>query len=65
MPDKELPRTYTVEDVAKILNYKNPESVRRLIKAGKIPAIRVGGRYLVTEETIQRILRGEIKTEDD
>jgi len=65
MPDKELPRTYTVEEVAKILNYKNPESVRRLIKAGKIPAIRVGGRYLVTDETLQRLLRDEINTDDD
>jgi len=54
-----------VEEVARILNYKSAESVRRLIKSNKIPAIRVGGRYLITEENLQKPLKGEIQPEDD
>jgi excisionase family DNA binding protein len=54
-----------VEEVARILNYKSAESVRRLIKSNKIPAIRVGGRYLITEENLQKLLKGEIQPEDD
>ena len=65
MSQKDLPKTYTVEEVARILNYKSAESVRRLIKSNKIPAIRVGGRYLITEENLQKLLKGEIQPEDD
>ena len=65
MSDKDLPKTYTVEEIQRILHYKSPESVRRLIKNGRIPAIRVGGKYLVTEETLQKILKGEISADDE
>jgi excisionase family DNA binding protein len=60
----DLPKTYTVEEIQRILHYKSPESVRRLIKNGTIPAIRVGGKYLVTEETLQKILKGEISADE-
>jgi excisionase family DNA binding protein len=63
MPDQNLPVTYTVEQLAKIL-HSTEETIRRHIKSKKIPAIRVGGKYLVTEETLQKILSGEIKTGD-
>ena len=44
-------------------------TVRRLIKRGVIPATRLhpgkGSRQLIAVETLQRLLRGEIPTEED
>ncbi len=61
--DKKLPVTYTVGEVAKIL-HRTPQTIRRLIKENKLPAVRVGGGYLITEETLQKLLSGEIKADD-
>ncbi|MBV9689196.1 MAG: helix-turn-helix domain-containing protein [Ktedonobacteraceae bacterium] len=61
--DKKLPVTYTVAEVSKIL-HRTPQTIRRLIKENKLPAVRVGGGYLITEETLQKLLSGEIKAED-
>jgi len=58
-----LPVTYTVEQVAQIL-HRTPETIRRLINQGKIPAAKIGGRFVITEETLQKLLRGEIKADD-
>ncbi len=60
---QELPVTYTTAEVSKII-HRTEETVRRLIKEGKIPAVRVGGRYLVTKETVDKLLRGDISTDD-
>jgi excisionase family DNA binding protein len=61
--ERKLPVTYTAQDVAKILN-RRVETIRRLINQKKIPAVKIGGQYVITEETLQRLLRGEIDTED-
>lgn len=63
MSNQDLPVTYTVEDVGRIL-HRSPETIRRLIKDGAIPAVKVGGRYVVTKETLDKLLRGEITTDD-
>ena len=63
MSHKDLPVTYTPDELARILN-RSVESVRRLIKDGKIPAVKIGGRYVITEDTLQKLLRGEISEED-
>lgn len=63
MSDQKLPVTYTVEQLAQIL-HRTEETIRRLIKANRIPEIRIGGRSLVTQETLDKILRGELKTDD-
>jgi excisionase family DNA binding protein len=60
---KNLPVTYTVSEVAKIL-HRTPQTIRRMIKENKLPAIRVGGGYLITDETLQKLLRGEIDIKD-
>ncbi len=65
MSEKDLPKTYTAEEVAKVLNYKSVETIRRLIKNKKISAVRIGGRYVITEETLQRLLKGEIDAGED
>ena len=62
MSEQDLPVTYTVEQLARIL-HRSPETIRRLIKDGDIPAVKVGGRFLVTKETLDKILRGEISTD--
>ena len=36
---------YTIEEVANILKV-NPESVRRWVRAKKLPAIKLGGKYI-------------------
>lgn len=61
--DKDLPRTYTVAQVGQIL-HRTEQTVRRMIKDGKIPAIRVGGGFIITQETVDKILSGEIKLTD-
>ena len=63
MSRKDLPVTYTPDELATILN-RSVESIRRLIKDGKIPAVKIGGRYVITDEILQKLLRGEISAED-
>ncbi len=57
--EKKLPVTYTVAEVAKIL-HRTPQTIRRMIKENKLPAVRVGGGYLITDDVLQKLLRGEI-----
>lgn len=55
-------KTYTVRDISKMLG-KNPETVRRWIRDGKLKAgqdSRKGGNY-VTEAELQKFLRGTPK----
>ncbi len=42
---EQKPVYYTIEEVAEILKV-NPESVRRWVRAKKIPAIKLGGKYI-------------------
>ncbi|MFL5626528.1 MAG: helix-turn-helix domain-containing protein [Ktedonobacteraceae bacterium] len=61
MPEKdEEMETLTLEEVAQYLQ-KDIETVRRNVRAGKIPGgIKVGGSWRVHKETFRRFLRGEI-----
>jgi excisionase family DNA binding protein len=47
---------YVVEEVAAVLKYQDAGHVRRLIREGRIPAIRNGGRYLVAKAYIDRLV---------
>lgn len=47
--------TLTVEEVAEELRMR-PQGVRRMIRDGRIRAVRVGKRYLVKREELARIL---------
>lgn len=63
MSQSNLPQIYTVEEVAKYLR-KSKQTIRKLVKQGKIPAVKIGGSWMITETTLQRLLAGEIDTED-
>ena len=52
MPDETL---LTVEDVAQRLQIK-PDTVRRWIRTGKLPAIELGGRLRVAPTDLQAFL---------
>jgi len=42
---EQKPTYYTIEEIAGILKV-NPESVRRWVRAKKLPAIKLGGKYI-------------------
>ncbi len=47
------PEVYTVEEFAKFFKL-SPEAVRSLIRLGKIPAIRIGKQYRITQDVVDR-----------
>jgi excisionase family DNA binding protein len=54
MSKEELLENYAgVDDVAHRLNI-HPESVRRLIRQGKLPAIKFGNKWLVDRSTLEQ-----------
>lgn len=48
---------YTVEEVAEKLRM-HPESVRRLIRQGKIKASKGGNKWLIEQTDLEKYLRG-------
>jgi excisionase family DNA binding protein len=48
---KELAKAYTVEEIAEYLRL-HPYTVRRLARAKKIPAFRVGGQWRFRKDEI-------------
>lgn len=47
-------KLFTSNEVAEQLRY-HPESIRRLIRSGKIKSVKRGRRWLVTETTLEHI----------
>lgn len=52
------PQIYYLKDLEKILRVSN-RSLLRYIKADKLKATRIGKRYMVTRENLDKFLRGE------
>jgi excisionase family DNA binding protein len=52
----------TINEAAKRLMI-NPNVLRMWVREGRIPAIKLGRVWRITEETITKILRGELKIE--
>lgn len=50
---------YNAETLAEMLNIP-ADTVRKYIRQGRIKAIRVGKRYLVSEENLDKFLDGEV-----
>jgi excisionase family DNA binding protein len=48
----------TVPEAARRIG-KNPETVRRWIREGKLPARRVGTQHVIEEEDLEAMLDGE------
>ena len=50
-------RTLSSEEAAGLL-HMNVKQVQRLARAGKLPAVRVGRRWLIQRNEVERLLRG-------
>ena len=49
-------KTYTIEEVAEIFDVKK-DTVRNMIKDGRLDGKKVGLRYQITEESMIRLVR--------
>ena len=49
-------RSYTVREVSRLLSV-NEDTVRRMIKDGRLDGEIVKARYLITEESIKRLVK--------
>ena len=52
----------TVPEVAKRLRV-SPTTIGRMLRDGRLPAVKFGGQWRITSATIDRVLRGEIRVE--
>ena len=55
---KKLIETYTVEEVAKVLQL-HPYTVRRLSREGKVPATKIGGQWRYCKGKIEGLVKKE------
>jgi excisionase family DNA binding protein len=51
-------KTYTMCETAQLTRL-SVDAVRDAVKAGRIPAIKPGGKWLILKEPLDRMLRGE------
>jgi excisionase family DNA binding protein len=57
--DNSAPDLLTIPEAARRLR-REPDSLYRLVRAGKFaPAVKVGGRWLVSVRKLERIVHGE------
>ncbi|MDQ6659723.1 MAG: helix-turn-helix domain-containing protein [Chloroflexota bacterium] len=64
MSDKVSPmRTYTAAEVAKILKM-DVDTIRKKMAKGQIPAIKIGGQWRIEEETLRKLLTGELRADE-
>lgn len=49
---KNLEVLFTVDEAARYIKF-NPETVRRLIREGKLPAIRMSGRWRIKKSELE------------
>lgn len=52
-------KNYTTKEAAAILRY-NPAYMQKKLKRGEIPAIKVGRKWLITQETIDKLLKTDL-----
>ncbi|MGZ3629105.1 MAG: helix-turn-helix domain-containing protein [Ktedonobacteraceae bacterium] len=51
----ELEQTYTVSEVAKIIK-KHPDTVREMIRADQIEAVRIGRTYRMRKSVVEKLI---------
>ncbi|PKE20732.1 helix-turn-helix domain-containing protein [Macrococcoides caseolyticum] len=51
-------KTYTVDEVAKMLDCTE-RTIRNYIKAGKIKAVKMGRKYIISEDNYKKFINGE------
>jgi excisionase family DNA binding protein len=49
-------KTYTVKEVATMLR-RNPETIRRWLRVGRLKGIKVGKDYIIREKHIEELFR--------
>jgi excisionase family DNA binding protein len=55
--------SYSIKEAAEVSGY-HPEHLRRLIREGKIEAVKVGQAYLIRVESLEKYLREMQDLED-
>lgn len=53
----ELPEFYTAQEVMKILRYSKEDQVYELCRKNKIPAFKIGRRWLIDVKGLQAFVR--------
>lgn len=51
-------KTYTVSDIAKYLGVTE-RTIREYIKSGKIKAVKVGNKYIISEDNYRDFVNGK------
>lgn len=51
-------KTYTVEEIAKQLDI-SPRTVREYIRKGKLKAVKVGNKYIISEDNYRHFVNGD------
>lgn len=54
-------RVLTIDNAAKMFPGLSASAIRRLVRSGEISSCRIGKKYLITVEGIEKFLRGETK----
>ena len=54
-PREGLEQTFTVSEVAKIIK-KHPDTVREMIRANQIKAVRIGRTYRVRKSVVEKLI---------
>lgn len=50
--------TYTLDEAAAFLGGISPRTVRRYIQSGRLPAQKIRGRWIITEDNLTAFIRG-------
>lgn len=56
---EDLPRTYPLSEAAQLAGVTS-RTIRRWLAEGYLPAVKVGGRWRISQETLDRLLRGDL-----
>ena len=48
-------KTYTIKEITGILKM-DPSNIRRYLREGKIKGVKIGKKWLITEEELKRVL---------
>lgn len=51
-------KVYTTEEVSKMIDVSE-RTIRNYIKAGKIKAVKVGNKYIISEDNYMKFINGE------
>ena len=53
-------RTYTIKEITGILKM-DPSNIRKYLRQGKIKGVKIGKKWLITEEELKRVLREGVR----